>query len=209
MAFKSDAQRKYVFGVLFGGKTSVSGYHVSTKPLSAKALRMDTPLHIGTREAALKRMSDLQTHWLPGPRPTNFYLYKVRVPTHKDRVLLTTSFGRRTNYGDGSFTVPEYAGPSTFLPREVGGRSKRLFDEGLGTDLHRLDPYLNLDSMSGGAHYIPSGRRARTLQRLQKKFDILPYINRHEDAGHVSIAVLNPRRAKLRLVRLRHKKLKF
>jgi len=200
MPFKSDKMRKYVMALLTGQRHTLIGYHASVD--SVRTLSDEKLFHVGTRAAAMRRGRDKARGEVWSKPKSFFHLYEVSVPVRKERILLTGIKPRRIprDYAGPVYPVADVEAPSR-RSRVRHDAKKRFFDEGLGVDFHRLDPLLNLDGESGYSPAMIGSRMNRLIRRLRKRYDIIPYINRNEDPGSVSAAILNPKKARLKLVR--------
>ena len=131
----------------------------------------------------------------------DFTLYEVRLPVSAKRVLLTRAAPRRIprSYAHALLTA------TTPFPGSRVSKDKRFFDERLALDTDRLEPYLKL---SGPGVKPPPVSRG--MKRLAQRYDVIPYINEHEDPGSVSAAALNPKKLRLRrIARIPYKPPKF
>lgn len=193
MPFKSDEMRKYVMMILKGEKRSLVGYHASFRPLSK--LTNVKPFHIGSEKQAIAYGKMWREQEMMGgteARRDKLFLYRVTVPVARKRVLLSTmaSAVRRARSSDGK--IRKYA-KGVLASQMRLSKGKRFLDE--SADYNRLDPYLNFE---GDPRMLRPDHPA--YPRLRKRYDIIPYKNRVEGHG-LSVALLHPSRARLKLVR--------
>jgi hypothetical protein len=182
--------------ILAGNKRSLVGYHASLWPL--KKLTDVKPFHIGSEKQAIAYGKMWREQEMMGgteARRGNLFLYKVTVPVNRKRVLLST-MKRATLALTGRYKRSKWMNKynkGVFASQMRLSKGKRFLDESV--DYNRLDPYLNFE---GDPRMLKPDHPA--YPRLRKRYDILPYKNRVEGHG-LSVALLHPSRAKIKLVR--------